>query len=254
MIRKLLLAAIFLLMHGYAFGDIFVYQGDLPGFNGVAGIPSTSINFDTISTGTEIAGNTINGVTFSSPDGNTLDVVAGSDTYTDPAWFSLEQNAALNTLTPTSGLNILSPGGTDLVGGSDIRERDSLQLNFAAPIYAFGIDILFQSYDYATYTSYSVYDSSLNPIISGGIQGSSASGGAPGGSIFIGFYSDDISTDISRIVFSETDGSADYPDSNIGYDSLKVYTAQPVPVPATFLLLGSGLVGLASFRKKFKNK
>ena len=55
----------------------------------------------------------------------------------------------------------------------------------------------------------------------------------------MGFVSDNASTHISRIVFSEFDGDNNFPDSNIGYDSIRIAAA--IPEPETYAMLLAGL-------------
>lgn len=263
MLKKIVLLLTFLsvLISGNAFGAIIVYDDDLAGFTTATGL-SVTIDFDSIIPGTDISGNTINGVTFSSPtqpgypNPNTLDVVVGSNTTTPSGVFtSLGSAADLNQykLIPTSGSNVLSPGGTELVGGSALGEHDSIQLDFVNPVYAFGIDVLFQSYDFNVYTRYIVYDSNLNPISSGRLKDApnTSGGGSPADSVFIGFISDDSQTDISRIAFIETDGTSDWPDSNIGYDSIRIASnpAPAVPISSTLFLFGFGILSMAGLRR-----
>jgi len=228
-----------------------VFQGDLAGYNAAAGNPSILIDFDSF-TG-NIAGNNIAAITFSSPDGNTLEVVPGASTFT-PAGFAGAPNPDTNRLFPTSGANVLSPGGEELAPGPDPRQRDSLQLDFTEDVFAFGLDLLFQSYDCCTFLSYAVYDTSLNLLASGGVNGNGGGGGDPGGSIFWGAVTD--STRIGRIVFTESDDNDQFPDANVGYDTFRYAPVIPgdggVPEPATWamMILGFGLAGTAFRRRR----
>jgi hypothetical protein len=220
-----------------AHAAVSVFQGDLAGFNAAAGNPPITIDFDNPAL-TDVTGATISGVTFTSPDGNTLDVVNAADTFSPPGY-----GDATNKLPATSGARILSPGGTDLIQGPDIRQRDGLALSFASPVGAFGVDVLFQSLDGFSFTSYTIYDSAMNPISSGGLN---IPGPGGGGVFFIGFTSDAAATDFKRIVFTESDDNDVNPDSNIGYDTLRfVAPTGGIPEPSTWALsiLGFGLMG-----------
>lgn len=229
------------------YAAITVYQANLADFNIAAGAPAITIDFDTIAAGTNLAGATVSGVTLSSPAGNSLDVVAGAATYTPPG-FSLVTDAATNTLIPTSGLHVLSPGGAALVPGPTLAEEDSLTLDFAVPVRVFGVDLLLQSLDFNAFTSYQIFDTSTMLIASGIIDTSyGGNGGAPGGTHFIGFVSDDTATDIARIAFIESDSTADYPDANIGFDTLRF---TPVPLPLPLVFLGSGGFALLWVRRR----
>jgi hypothetical protein len=229
-----------------------VFQGDLAGFITAAGgsVP-TFIDFDSMSG--NIAGTNIIGVTFSSPDGNTLEVVPGAATFTPPG-FAGVIDADTNRLFPTSGANVLSPGGSELAPGPDPRQGDSLQLDFTYDINFFGLDVLFQSYDCCTFVSYAVYDKSLSLLASGGLNGNGGGGGDPGGALFFGVFSD--SSLIGRIVFTESDGDAQFPDANIGYDTFRYSPIIPggggVPEPGAWqmMILGLGLAGTALRRRR----
>lgn len=234
-----------------ASASVNVYQGAgaLGLFNTAAGSPPVTISFDAISG--NIAGSTISGVTFSSPDGNTLEAVAGASTFT-PGGYGGVINANTNTLIPTSGANVLSPGGSNLAPGPDIRQRDSLQLDFVTPLSAFGLDVLHQSFDCCTYVNYFVYNAG-GLIASGGISAGAGGGGIPAGTSFFGVYS--TAGDITRIVFSEFDDDNQFPDANIGYDTFRFGAAGPgpgIPEPTTWALLlaGFGLTGLALRRSR----
>ena len=228
---------------------IIAFQGDLAGFNAMAGNPPIAVDFDSIAPGTDIAGSTLAGVTFSSPNGNTLDVVEAASTFT-PGGFSGVIDPTTNVLPATTGANVLSPGGPELVPGPDPRQQDSLQLTFATPVSAFGIDLLYQSFDFASFTSFQIFDSSFSLITSGSVTTPGGGAGSPADSFFIGFVSNDPTTNIGRVVFIESDGNAANPDSNIGYDTLRFDASTRVPEPSTLSLSLLALIAVLRNRRR----
>jgi hypothetical protein len=222
---------------------VTVFQDDLAGFNGASGSPPVALDFDSIATGTDIAGSAISGVTCSSPDGNTLPVVTAASTFS-PSGFIIQTGDLDNRLFATSGANVLSPGGAALVPGPALAEKDSLRLVFTTPVKAFGVDVLFQSEDGNSSMNFELRDASNAMITNGPLlipalpNGSdNTSPASSGGAFFIGFVSS--SPDIARVDFIELDGNAEYPDSNVGYDTLRF-----VPEPNTAILVGMGLLSV----------
>ncbi|WP_217352574.1 PEPxxWA-CTERM sorting domain-containing protein [Sphingomonas sp. ID1715] len=238
--KTLLISALAVVAAAPASAVVTVYQGDLAGFNAAAGNPAISIDFESLSG--DIAGQTIAGVTLSNPDGNTLEVVNAADTFSPPGY-----GGPANVLPATSGVKVLSPGGTNLIQGPDIRQRDSLTLVFSAPLSAFGMDILFQSLDCCSFTNFQVFDGSNNAIAGGSVN---AVGGGAGGAFFLGFTSG--SANIARIVITEFDENDANPDSNIGYDTFRFGAINAVPEPASWALMvaGFGLAGAATRRRR----
>ena len=246
-------AAILLATIGAASAAVTPYQNDLAGFNGAAGSPGVAIDFDSLAG--NIAGSTISGVTFTSPTGNTLDVVAGASTFT-PAGFAGVIDADTNRLFPTSGPNVLSPGGLSLDPGPAITQADDLLLDFATPLSAFGVDILLQSFDVVPLVQFEVFGGPFFDLVAfGSLTGvGGGGGGAPGGSVFLGFVSDAASTDIRRIRFFDFDGDAQFPDANLGYDSIRIVEAAAVPEASPLAILCVGLLAAWSLRARSKAK
>src|SRR5581483_8494836 len=123
----------------------------LTSFNAAAGSHPIGLDFEDLNENTDITspyGYTLRGVKFDKRTTSSapLVVVKGANTFTGTG-FSNAPNPAANTLSPTSGQNVLSPGGAALVPGPDPGQEDGLQLTFGPPVASVGFDVLFQSLD-----------------------------------------------------------------------------------------------------------
>jgi hypothetical protein len=236
------------------------YDNNLNGFNAAVGNPPIVLDFDNIPANPNITGTTLAGIQFLRGDngrGADLLVVNGNDTST-PSGFVEEDppnppiaNPSQYKLIPTTGTNILSPGGTNLAPGEDNAiENDSLTLVFTNPITAFGFDLLSQSLDGDSFTFYRVFDEA-NTLLSSGkifvpsnLPNNAFSPGAPSGSSFWGVVSDAVN--IKRIEIDETDNNNVWPDSNIGFDTFRLSSNLPAPsvsIPEPGAVFGLGCLG-----------
>ena len=204
------------------------FSRNLAAFSGnVCGV-QTIIDFDSIAAGTDIGGSTLQGAKFQA--GNApLTVVRGADTVTPPS-FDTGPFPGTHTLIPTSGENVLSPGGTTLGPGSNpSNEDDDLTLLFDPPVAAFGFDLVTQSSDGLSLTTVYAFDSEDHQFFSGPVpitQLGGVSAGSPAGTDFWGFTTP--SATISKVVIDEGDGDVSNPDSNVGYDTIR-YASSACP-------------------------
>lgn len=216
-----------------------LFAQDLVGFNAATGAQSI-YGFDSIGPDTNIGGLHDQGMTFSNP-GSPLVVVRASETFTPSGVFNDAPNIDLNVLTATSGDMVLSPGGKELGSGSALDD-DQIEIVFDETQTFFGFDHLSQSADGFSFTRVEIYDW-LNTLINtfdvpiqnvGGFGG-----GAAGGNDFWGVVYDMPS--IWRVVISESDNNQQFPDANIGVDTIR-YGAVPEPATVAVMALGSLLL------------
>jgi hypothetical protein len=95
--------------------------------------------------------------------------------------------------------------------------------------------------------SWAAYGPTGSNVANGFFTGSGG-GGSPGAPKFLGFVSDDPSTHISRILIIESDGNNVNPDCNVGYDSVRFFTAVPEPRAIALLALAALAGGRARRR------
>jgi len=171
----------------------------------------TVIDFDTIATGTDLNLQTLSGATFTALAATHLEVIAGSSGVRHP-------------LFPSSGLNVLSPGGNN-----PALEDDDLQIIFSSPVQAAGLDLVLDEPDGYSYVSVTFYGPAGELLAQNTFI--PAPFGAPGYQ-FVGLVANPTGPWITKIVIDEYDGSAN--DDNIAFDSLVFAT--PIPEPATLVL------------------
>ncbi|HYC77467.1 MAG TPA: hypothetical protein VEI02_07550, partial [Planctomycetota bacterium] len=231
LVRAAFLAA---LLAAPSFAQVTTHTS-LAAFNAAAGNPPVAVTFDDLAPGTDLSGVHRGGVTFVAT-GAPLLVVAAAATFT-PAGFTGAPNPAANVLPATTGAHVLSPGGVVLGPGPDPAvEADGLTLTFDAPVSAFGFDHLSQSADGFSFSSVQVKDANGAVLFSGTVPISNlGGGGAAAGADFFGVVA--TSAIIKSVVVSEGDSNSQFPDCNIGYDTLR-FTPSAVPAAATFTLGG----------------
>lgn len=185
---------------------------------------TTVIDFDSIATGTDLAGQTISGATLTSAGtGQPLVVIAGA-------------TGVRNPMSPSTAPNVLSPGGS-----TPTVQDDDLQITLSTPVQAFGLDVVFDVPDGASFVSATFFDINNVQLAQQGTI--PAPNGAPGFQ-FVGFISN--SANIARVVFGEFDGTA--LDDNVAYDTITFSAtggAGAVPEPGTCLLMTTGVLGAA---------
>lgn len=215
-----------------ASSGVQAFFGDLNGFKQAAGhhVP-VMVTFDHIAPGTNITNKTLAGAKFlqgnkPSPSAP-LFAVKGPATYTPRGFSPPLKHRAQYKLFPTSGPNVLSPGGQRLAPGPRPNiENDDLRLVFASPVSAVGFDVLFQSFDCCSNVAVKVFSDTGSLLYSNhNIPTGRSGAGQPGGAEFVGFVSQ--AKNIGQVLVNEYDHNNINPDSNIGYDTFRFSHACP---------------------------
>jgi hypothetical protein len=214
LLRNTLAMAVVVAFAGQALagGNLYFDRGL---FNSDANMGATVIeDFDSDAALTDLTNQTRSGMMLTSPSGSALTVIQASTGVRFP-------------MNASSGKNVLSPGGSDKG-----IEDDDFTILFTTSVQAFGLDVVFDVPDGASYVGVTFRDAAGAEIASNGFI--PAPNGLPG-YMFVGFVSD--SANIASVTFDEFDPSPD--DDHVAYDTLTV----SVPTPGALALLAmSGFV------------
>lgn len=245
--KRIALSAVIAVLPITADAAVVGFIDDRAGFAAAVTGPLSLIGFEGL-LGQNIAGVNLSGAVFTSPDGTSLDVV--SEATTNAATYGGGvTDASTNTLTPTEGAALLSPGGASLVAGPDVTEADTLTVTFATPVAAFGVDVLFQSLDLAPGASIQAFTASGSTLFSAFIDdGNSLPGGSPAATIFAGLVSSE--SNIARVTIFDNDDDASFPDNNFGFDAVSFSAPAVIPLPAAGWMLAGGLAALTGLARR----
>ena len=223
---------------------------DCAEFDRVGGRPPIVVDFDEVAPNTELAagrdggwldGVARRGVEFVAGTAPLI-VVRGRETSLSSGYEDVRQ-PWMHMLAPTSGEQLLSPGGVELAAGpSPMLEDDDVMLVFDPPVCAVGFDILTPSADGMSFVDVTVLAVDGRVLHAGRLASRSrpAEPGAqwpPPSADFFGVVSG--ARDIAIVIVDELDDNAVCPDSNIGIDTLRF---APAPRGAAGDLDGDGVV------------
>ena len=186
---------------------------------------AVTLGFDDLTPGTNIINTTYQGIYFSSPTNNIIEVIQ-DNTY-GAGW--------------SSSSNSISTDGSNIWMGT-------IKADFLLPTFSVGITGGDQGGDQDSFTM-ELYDSSdtlLASLLSGLFGGNPSSTNGMFGDSYTLFYGTRAG-DIDYALFIPTSPSG----LGISFDDL---TYTPVPEPSTFLLLGGGLAGLAFVARRRKKE
>ena len=201
-----------------AYTDYTTFLGDLV-------MPANVLDFDSLSAGTIINdGDTVGGITFDYPDLASYGV-------------SMMVSDAWDTTSPDNFL------GTN--DGDIFQDGDDFDLSFAA---ASAIGMYFITADEP---GVQILDNDITLTAGGESVGLLASAGQTLPDASYAFFLGIIDVDPSN-AFTDASITTHGGGGAFLYNVDDITTSAPVPEPATMLLLGSGLVGLAGLRRKIK--